>query len=101
MHCCQHVNTDTAETCICFIIRNSSNADPVPVSGLEYTAHMRKKDHAGRLVNPYALFRTALRRAQTAVRMYAESLPEGASEPVIFTADSVSMPVNSEAVDAV
>jgi DNA modification methylase len=83
------------------IIRNSSNADPVPVSGLEYTSHMRKKDHAGRLVNPFALFRTALRRTQAAVKEYAERLPEGASEPLIFTADSVTMPIKSETVDAV
>ncbi|MCB1466717.1 MAG: hypothetical protein KDK08_06140, partial [Rhizobiaceae bacterium] len=42
------------------IIRNSSNADPVPVSGLEYTAHMKRRDELGRLVNPYALLERSL-----------------------------------------
>jgi DNA modification methylase len=83
------------------IIRNSSNADPVPVSGLEYTAHMRRRDHAGRLVNPHALFRTALRRARAAVREYAGKLPEGASEPLVLVADSLSLPLQPETVDAV
>ena len=45
------------------IIRNASNADPVPVSGLEVTAHMRRRDAAGRLVDPFRLFARALARA--------------------------------------
>ncbi len=40
---------------LCFgsVIRNASNADPVPVSGLEVTKHMREKEAAGRIVDPY------------------------------------------------
>jgi len=45
------------------IIRGSSNADPVPVSGLEVTAYMKHREAAGRLVDPFALFEKALRRA--------------------------------------
>jgi len=42
--------------CFASIIRNSSNADPVPVSGLEVTAHMRRLDAAGRRIDPFELF---------------------------------------------
>lgn len=45
------------------IIRNSSNADPVPVSGLEVTSHMRRRDEAGRIIDPFALFSRAVERA--------------------------------------
>ena len=38
------------------IVRNASNADPVPVSGLEVTAHMRLRELEGRLVDPFHLF---------------------------------------------
>jgi adenine-specific DNA methylase len=44
------------------IIRNSSNADPVPVSGLEVTSYMKKRDLRGRLVDPFTLFEYALTR---------------------------------------
>ena len=44
------------------IIRRSSNADPVPVSGLEVTAYMRTLEENGRLINPYSLFRKAISR---------------------------------------
>lgn len=65
------------------IIRNASNADPVPVSGLEVTSHMRQRDAEGRLVNPYALFRKALRRALADVREWVEALGEGPVPKVI------------------
>lgn len=42
--------------CFASIIRNASNADPVPVSGLEVTAHMRMLDEAGRRIDPFELF---------------------------------------------
>ena len=44
------------------IIRRASNADPVPVSGLEVTSHMRKLEEEGRRVNPFGLFRRAVAR---------------------------------------
>lgn len=43
-------------------IRASSNADPVPVSGLEVTSHMKRLDAAGRLVDPFANFARRLER---------------------------------------
>ena len=42
------------------IIRKASNADPVPVSGLEVTSHMRRLEAKGRYINPFRLFRRAL-----------------------------------------
>ena len=45
------------------IIRGASNADPVPVSGLEVTAHMRSLEDKGRQINPFYLFRRNLSRA--------------------------------------
>jgi 16S rRNA G966 N2-methylase RsmD len=48
------------------IIRNASNADPVPVSGLEVTAHMKAKDEKGRLINPFSQFEKAVAGAITA-----------------------------------
>jgi adenine-specific DNA methylase len=55
------------------VIRKSSNADPVPVSGLEVTSHMRRRDEAGRLVNPFALFRAALAKALTGSEEFYEA----------------------------
>lgn len=49
--------------CYASIIRKSSNADPVPVSGLEVTSHMLKLEKKGRNVNPYLLLRHAMARA--------------------------------------
>jgi hypothetical protein len=48
--------------CFASIIRNSSNADPVPVSGLEVTSHMLQKEKDGRILNPYDIFTQRLRR---------------------------------------
>jgi DNA modification methylase len=47
------------------IIRRCSNADPVPVSGLEYTKEMRRRDKEGRYIDPFALFE---QRAERAIR---------------------------------
>ncbi len=41
-------------------IRSCSNADPAPVSGLEYTSRMRRLDAQGRVINPYAVYRRKL-----------------------------------------
>ncbi|MEX2128250.1 MAG: DNA methyltransferase [Xanthobacteraceae bacterium] len=49
--------------CFCSIIRNVSNADPVPVSGLEVTSHMKRKDKEGRIIDPFVNFESALERA--------------------------------------
>lgn len=52
-------------------IRNSSNADPVPVSGLEVTSHMLRKEAEGRLVDPYRIFVKALVRQVAAFEQTA------------------------------
>ncbi len=56
-------HTSFFELCFASIIRAASNADPVPVSGLEVTRHMRERDERGRVINPFALFEKAARRA--------------------------------------
>jgi methylase of polypeptide subunit release factors len=48
--------------CCASIIRNASNADPVPVSGLEVTKHMLRREAVGRVVDPYELIIAAIRR---------------------------------------
>ena len=45
------------------IIRAASNADPVPVSGLEVTSHMLRREEEGRRINPFDVFRRAVKRA--------------------------------------
>ncbi len=49
------------------VIRSASNADPVPVSGLEYTRVMRERDQQGRYINPYGLFKAKATRAVEAM----------------------------------
>ncbi len=57
---------------LCFgsIIRNSSNADPVPVSGLEVTSHMLAKERQGRSVDPYMLMVQSLRKTLKATEEF-------------------------------
>jgi hypothetical protein len=55
------------------IIRNCSNADPVPVSGLEVTAHMKRRDKAGRLINPFEQFSKAISKAVAAAREFYDA----------------------------
>lgn len=52
------------------IIRRSSNADPVPVSGLEVTAHMKRLDAAGRVIDPFELLVKAARKGIAAAEQY-------------------------------
>ena len=52
------------------IIRRASNADPVPVSGLEVTSHMKQLDANGRLIDPVGLFTKAVVKALAAVESY-------------------------------
>ncbi|GAB1509794.1 TRM11 family SAM-dependent methyltransferase [Actinophytocola sp. KF-1] len=74
------------------IIRKSSNADPVPVSGLEYTSHMKQRDAAGRLVNPYALLRIAVKKIIEAVEEWAAALPNPFAEPRVWVGDAKKFP---------
>ena len=83
------------------IIRNASNADPVPVSGLEVTSHMKKLDASGRTVNPFQLFDKAAARGLTAVEAYWEA-SSPASRVTVFRADAKTVNRRlSRRVDAV
>lgn len=69
--------------CFASMIRNASNADPVPVSGLEFTAHMKRLDAAGRIINPISLFERSVRSGLRAMRDYVERVPAGAEVRVL------------------
>ncbi|WP_083975137.1 DNA methyltransferase [Herbidospora daliensis] len=84
------------------IIRNSSNADPVPVSGLEYTSHMKARDEKGRLVNPFALLRTALKRMLPAVQQYRSAVAESPLQPTLVHGNATRIDsLGLDKVDAV
>ena len=56
--------------CFASIIRASSNADPVPVSGLEVTSYMRRKEALGRIVDPYRLLEGSIKKAINGIAEY-------------------------------
>jgi tRNA G10 N-methylase Trm11 len=53
---------DFFKLCFASIIRAASNADPVPVSGVEVTSHMKRLEEKGRLINPIKLYTRAVQR---------------------------------------
>lgn len=61
--------------CFAAIIRSTSNADPVPVSGLEVTAHMKRIDAAGRVIDVHGLFKRKLQRAIKDMEEYWAIVP--------------------------
>lgn len=83
------------------IIRNASNADPVPVSGLEVTSYMKRRDAEGRLVNPFTLFDRALAKTiEMTSAFYRHARPGAAATATIGDATMVSTVVDRP-VDAV
>ena len=64
---------DFLRLCFGSIIRSCSNADPVPVSGLEVTSFMKEKDKRGRIINPFEAFRSTTRNALIAVESFSSS----------------------------
>lgn len=58
------------DLCFAAIIRNASNADPVPVSGLEVTGHMRNREREGRTIDPYILLGSALKKSVERLRRF-------------------------------
>ncbi len=83
------------------IIRNSSNADPVPVSGLEVTAHMKRLEEQGRLINPFALFSKAMTKALDAAEGLYKATVKSVSTRVML-GDAVHLGDHiSRVVDAV
>ncbi len=72
------------------IIRKASNADPIPVSGLEVTSYMRKLDAAGRVINPFDLYLKATEKAMDAVESYWQaSSPK--TRVSVFQADATAL----------
>ncbi len=81
---------DFLKLCFASIIRASSNADPVPVSGLEVTAHMKRKDAEGRIINPFGLLEKAINRALAAADAYrAKAFRE--AKVSVFQSDAVHL----------
>lgn len=72
------------------IIRRSSNADPIPVSGLEVTAHMKSLDSAGRMINPFHLFFRAVERGLSDVKAYWEA-SNSSSQITVLQADAKTL----------
>ena len=68
--------------CFASIIRSSSNADPIPVSGLEVTSYMKRKDEAGRIIDPFKLFSRALKRSVAGVSEFRQKMDKSSSTTV-------------------
>lgn len=75
-------------------IRNSSNADPVPVSGLEVTSHMREKDRKGRRVNPFDVFRRSLKKGLSGVHSFSKIASTGKSH--VIETDTIHLSINDK-----
>ena len=60
--------------CFASIVRTSSNADPVPVSGLEVTSHMKRKEAKGRTIDPFKLFDRSVKKALAGVIEYRSEM---------------------------
>lgn len=73
--------------CFASIIRNSSNADPVPVSGLEVTSHMLEKERLGRTIDPWRLMRRALAKSLKATVDFNSARRDGAT-CTVYEADA-------------
>ena len=76
--------------CFASIIRPSSNADPVPVSGLEVTSYMKKRDARGRTVDPFGLYEQATARAVVAAADYGRKVNH-ASKVVVKRLDALKL----------
>ena len=84
------------------IIRASSNADPVPVSGLEVTSYMKKRDAKGRLIDPFALYEKALARALDACGDFSASTGSGVrASAKVGDATKLDKYVQQRPIDAV
>jgi 16S rRNA G966 N2-methylase RsmD len=88
-------HADFLRLCFASIIRSASNADPVPVSGLEVTAHMKRVDQAGRVVNAFALFARAVSRALADVEDFVARAGSGTAKARQIDATSLSKRLRS------
>jgi hypothetical protein len=62
--------------CFASIIRAASNADPVPVSGLEVTAHMLRLEKKGRRIDPFSLFEAKVKSAIAGMGEFYEEVKQ-------------------------
>lgn len=91
---------DFFRLCFASMLRNASNADPVPVSGLEVTAHMKRIDARGRVINPFALLRKTVTASIGAAAEY-RSRVDARVRVTAFRADAmhvssrIRQPVNA------
>jgi tRNA G10 N-methylase Trm11 len=76
--------------CFASVIRSASNADPVPVSGLEVTSHMKRKDALGRVIDPFHLFDRSVQRALPACAHFSSLVPPSI-ELTAFQADATEV----------
>jgi 16S rRNA G966 N2-methylase RsmD len=97
------INRDIFLLCFASVIRNASNADPVPVSGLEVTAHMKRRDLAGRMVNPFALYRRALGHALESYDQFTAQVSQFSTSAKALRADATELDrdLKSSKVDTV
>jgi SAM-dependent methyltransferase len=94
-HCVQKLDSpathrDFFMLCFASIVRSSSNADPVPVSGLEVTAHMKRKDETGRQINAFDLFTKSVTRRISDFEAQQELIPQSARLSA-FRADATTV----------
>lgn len=73
------------------IIRSASNADPVPVSGLEVTSHMKRRDAEGRVIDPFALWTKATEKAIIDMASFVAAVAEGVGASAV-AADATALP---------
>ena len=69
-----NTHKDFFNLCFASIVRAASNADPVPVSGLEVTSYMKRKDEEGRIIDPFALFDRSSSKALAAISEFRRKL---------------------------
>lgn len=77
--------------CFCSIIRNVSNADPVPVSGLEVTSHMKARDKEGRIIDPFERFVTTLNRGLSDHEQFEKAIKSSRTKVRISHGDATNL----------
>lgn len=87
--------------CFASVIRNASNADPVPVSGLEVTSYMRQLDERGRRIDPFELFERRVRREIQGMRELWGNYSTGSSRVVCGDAAALRSALRSAEFDVV
>jgi tRNA G10 N-methylase Trm11 len=87
--------------CFASIIRNTSNADPVPVSGLEVTTHMKKLDEEGRRIDPFQLFERRVEREIRGMRELWEHATDACVRVRRADATELTRSLRAQCIDVV